>query len=57
MEDRQQEVFARHFLKKRGFTGIIRYEICPEGSQSGEQYVRSRYPVEVKACRSQASYL
>jgi hypothetical protein len=50
-EDRQQEVFARHFLKQRGFTGIFRSNICPSGSQSGEQYVRDRYPLEVKAYR------
>jgi hypothetical protein len=50
-EDRQQEVFARHFLKKRGFTGIFRVEVCPAGSQSGEQYVRTQYPVEVKTYR------
>ncbi len=54
-EDRQQEVFARHFLKKRGFTGIFRVEICPAGSQSGEQYVRTQYPVEVKAYRQSRS--
>lgn len=50
-EDRQQEVFARHFLKKRGFTGLFRTQICPPGSQSGEQYVRTQYPMEVKAYR------
>jgi len=50
-EDRQQEVFARHFLEKRGFTGRLRTQICPKGSQSGEQYVRTRYPVEVKVYR------
>jgi hypothetical protein len=50
-EDRQQEVFARYFLKKRGFTGLIRAKICPSGSQSGEQYVRTQYPVEVRAYR------
>ena len=50
-EDRQQEVFARYFLKKRGFTGLFRANICPKGSQSGEQYVRSQYAVEVKAYR------
>jgi hypothetical protein len=50
-EDRQQEVFARHFLEKRGFTGRVRIEICPPGSQSGEQYVRNKYPLEVKAYR------
>ncbi|MEG3845477.1 hypothetical protein QT971_00315 [Microcoleus sp. herbarium19] len=50
-EDRQQEVFARHFLKKRGFTGLFRTKICPPGSQAGEQYVRTQYPAEVKAYR------
>lgn len=50
-EDRQQEVFARYFLKKRGFRGQFRANICPKGSKSGEQYVRSQYPVEVKAYR------
>jgi hypothetical protein len=50
-EDRQQEVFARHFLKQRGFTGTFRANICPQGSQSGEQYVRTQYPLEVKAYR------
>lgn len=50
-EDRQQEVFARFFLKKRGFTGRFKANICPAGSQSGEQYVRTHYPEEVKAYR------
>jgi hypothetical protein len=50
-EDRQQEVFARYFLEKRGFRGPFRPKICPEGSQSGEQYVRTHYPKEVKAYR------
>lgn len=56
-EDKQQEVFARHFLKKRGFTGNIRYIVCPGGSQSGEQFVKLRYPLEVKEYRKQANYL
>ncbi|MEG3928701.1 MULTISPECIES: hypothetical protein [unclassified Microcoleus] len=50
-EDRQQEVFARYFLKKRGFTGQFRANICPKGSQAGEEYVRTHYPGEVKAYR------
>ena len=50
-EDRQQEVFARYFLKKRGFTGLFRANICPEGSECGSDYVRKQYPVEVKAYR------
>lgn len=51
-EDRQQEVFARSFLKKRGFRGLFTANICPAGSQSGEQYVRTHYPEEVKAYRA-----
>jgi hypothetical protein len=50
-EDRQQEVFARYFLKKRGFTGRFRANICPEGSECGSDYVRTHYPEEVKAYR------
>lgn len=50
-EDRQQEVFARHFLKKRGIRGEFRVKVCPPGSQSGEQYVRTQYPKEVRAYR------
>ncbi|BAY99648.1 hypothetical protein NIES37_36310 [Tolypothrix tenuis PCC 7101] len=49
-EDRQQEVFARHFLKKRGFTGNIRANFCLKGA--GEQFVRDSYAAEVKAYRS-----
>lgn len=56
-EDRQQEVFARHFLQKRGFSGPFRVEVCPKGEQSGEQYVRERYPNEVKAYRSKRNHL
>ena len=50
-EDLQQFIFARYFLKKRGFTGRFRANICPPGSQAGEQYVRTHYPEEVKAYR------
>ncbi|MTJ10298.1 MULTISPECIES: hypothetical protein [unclassified Anabaena] len=49
-EDKQQEIFARHFLKTRGFTGNIKPKICLEGA--GEQFVRDNYPKEVKAYRS-----
>ncbi|AFZ24350.1 hypothetical protein Cylst_2111 [Cylindrospermum stagnale PCC 7417] len=49
-EDRQQEVFVRYFLKKRGFTGNIKPIICLQGA--GEQLVRDNYPKEVKAYRS-----
>jgi hypothetical protein len=56
-EDRQQEVFARHFLEKRGFTGLFRTRICPKGSQSGEQYVRTQYPLEVQAYRQKRNQM
>lgn len=51
-EDRQQEVFARYFLKKRGFTldRNVRIKICAKGA--GEQFVRESYAAEVKAYRS-----
>lgn len=50
-EDKQQEVFARYFLKKRGFTGLVRANTCPKGSECGADYVHTHYPVEVKAYR------
>ncbi|MBC6452667.1 MAG: hypothetical protein GDA43_05235 [Hormoscilla sp. SP5CHS1] len=56
-EDRQQEVFARHFLQKRGFPGPFAVKICPKNKQSGEQYMRELYPMEVKAYRSKKNYL
>lgn len=52
-EDRQQEVFARYFLVKRGFNPRkITYLPLPKGKQSGEQYVRENYAKEVRAYRS-----
>ena len=46
-EDKQQEVFAIHFLQKRGFLldRNFRTEICPKGA--GEQFVREKYAQEV----------
>ncbi|MDA8307173.1 MAG: hypothetical protein M0Z81_10140 [Deltaproteobacteria bacterium] len=55
-EDRQQEVFARHYLIQCGVPRAnIRTKICLGGS--GEQYVREQYPVEVRAHRSKSSFL
>jgi hypothetical protein len=54
-EDRQQEVFARHFLKACGLVKNRRkiyYNPCPKGKQAGEQYVRQEYPKEVKTYRN-----
>lgn len=56
-EDLQQEVFARHFFINRGFhPRKIRVQRSPKGEGSGEQYVRQRYPQEVKAYRSRSTY-
>lgn len=56
-EDLQQYVFARSFLLKRGFQGNFVDRKCPSGKQSGEQYVRERYPAEVKAYRNKKNHL
>lgn len=52
-EDRQHEVFIRHFLKKRhNITARqIRVVISPQGRGAGEQYVRREYPIQVKVLR------
>ena len=57
-EDRQQEVFARHFLVSCDVhPRRIRINISPKGQGSGEQYVRQEYPREVKLYRSKSPYL
>ncbi len=57
-EDKQQEVFARYFLQKRGFKARdIIYRELPDGKKSGEQSVREKYSDEVKAYRSKANHL
>ena len=49
-EDLQQAVFVRRFLKRRGLdTGQMRVKQCSDGS--AEQFVRERYPVELKELR------
>jgi len=51
-EDRQQEVFVRHYLMQRGFDrGSIRSVPLPMGSQAGEQFVRHQYPGQLKEHR------
>jgi hypothetical protein len=52
-EDRQHEAFARRFLAGMGWDlRAVRVEKAPGGAGSGEQFVRKRYPVELKAQRS-----
>lgn len=50
-EDKQQEVFARKYLKARNVREKVTYDTCPSGKQSGEQYVRDRYAKEVQELR------
>jgi hypothetical protein len=52
-EDKQQYLFARYFLQKKGFTGEFFPKFCLKGKQSGEQYVRENYAAQVKGYRSQ----
>ena len=51
-EDTQTDAFARRFLKHRNFRGRdIRTLALPDGRQSGEQWVRERYPDQLRAIR------
>jgi len=51
-EDSQTDVFVRRFLRHRRIRGrdITTYPL-PAGQQSGEQWVRERYPRQLKAIR------
>jgi len=51
-EDSQHEAFARRFLQGMGWeTREIRVEKSPGGAGSGEQWVRARFPKELRAYR------
>lgn len=58
-EDSQTDAFVRRFLKRRHFRGRdIRTLPLPGGHQSGEQWVRERFPGELQAIRRrQRAYL
>lgn len=58
-EDSQTDAFVRRFLKHRNFRSRdIRTLPLPSGRQSGEQWVRERYPTELRAIRRrQGAYL
>ena len=52
-EDLQTDSFVRRFLSHRGFHRREIKTLCsPPGMQSGEQWVRTRYPEELKAIRA-----
>ena len=51
-EDSQTDAFVRRFLKHRNLRGRdIRTLELPGGTQSGEQWVRERYPNQLRAIR------
>ncbi len=52
-EDAATDTFVRRFLRRRQFKAHdITTLPIPHGSQSGEQWVREKYPSELKAIRS-----
>ncbi len=52
-EDAATDTFVRRFLRRRQFTPHdIRTFPIPHGSRSGEQWVREKYPDQLKAIRS-----
>ena len=60
-EDRQQEVFVRRFLERyspyrRGeLRHRLRVEMSPGGGGAADQYVREKFPEEVKEYRRQVA--
>ncbi len=50
-EDRRQQNFARGYLKSWGYEKRkVRFLALPAGRGAGEQYVRGRFPDELRAC-------
>lgn len=57
-EDQQIAAFTRRFLKKRGVKPHqLRECIAPSGAGSAEQWVRERYPWELKAIRKRTGIM
>ncbi|MYE22919.1 MAG: hypothetical protein F4Y01_03080 [Gammaproteobacteria bacterium] len=55
-EDQSTDTFVRRFLHKRRFTmHDIRTLPLPSGRQSGEQWVRARFPDELAAIRQRSN--
>jgi len=51
-EDSQQEAFTRRFLKEMGWnTRELRVEKSPSATGSAEQWVRERFPAELRVYR------
>ncbi len=55
-EDNRHASFVLRYLKKRGIPGQrIRRMPCPKGRQSGEQFVRENFAVQVRAIRGRGN--
>ena len=51
-EDAQHEAFARRFLRRQGWNmRALRVEKAPQGRGAGEQFVRARFPLELREQR------
>ena len=56
-EDTQQASFVRRFLMNRGWREHDIYEVHRPGKGSGEQWVRERFPAELRAYRAKCNHL
>jgi hypothetical protein len=56
-EDALQERFFRRLCGELRFLRQVRFVLAPPGAGSAEQWVRSRYPLEMRAYRRQANHL
>jgi hypothetical protein len=57
-EDVEQRSFFEGLCKRLGFVSrVVRVETAPRGRSAAEQWVRARYPREVRAYRAQANHL
>lgn len=56
-EDVEQERFFRRLCSELKFLSRVRFVLAPPGAGAAEQWVRSRYPQEVRAYRRQANHL
>ena len=55
-EDKLHRTFVTRFLKQHGYMEReFRVQQCPGGTGAAEHFVRSRYPVLLKACRARTA--
>jgi hypothetical protein len=56
-EDVEHERFLRRLCEELKFLRVVRFVLAPPGAGAAEQWVRARYPQEVRAYRRQANHL